>query len=483
MTSKPQNVLFIMSDQHNRDILGHNGHPIIQTPHLDQLAKEGVNFTNAYSNCPICVPSRASIATGRYPHDNGSWDNAAPYSGDRPSWGHRLVNQGIQVTTVGKLHYRDAADDTGFPDQRLPLHVLNGVGDLFTLIRETGLPSGNLGRKQVLAAGPGESSYTQYDRAIAKEAVNFLQNEAAGIDKPWVLFVSFVTPHYPLTAPQEYFDLYPLESIELPKNYGLDQRGSHPVIDEYRRLLGIADELEEADIGNALAAYYGLCSFMDAQVGEVLSALRETGLDRSTRIIYTSDHGDSMGEHGLWFKSTMYEGSVAVPFIMSGPDLPKGKQVENNISLVDCFPTILEMVGAHPAPEDHDLPGKSLLPMAQGEIEPNRIVFSEYHAAGSITGFFMVREEQYKFIYYVNYPPQLFNLAQDSAESNDLAGEPQYADVIRRMNQKLREIVDPEKTDAEARRDQQRRLDLHGGREQIMAKGFKVPYTPAPKVE
>ena len=128
MTSKPQNVLFIMSDQHNRDILGHNGHPIIQTPHLDKLAKDGVNFTNAYSNCPICVPSRASIATGRYPHDNGSWDNAAPYSGDRPSWGHRLVNQGIQVTTVGKLHYRDAADDTGFLDQRLPLHVLNGVG-------------------------------------------------------------------------------------------------------------------------------------------------------------------------------------------------------------------------------------------------------------------------------------------------------------------------------------------------------------------
>lgn len=483
MSSEPQNLLFIMSDQHNREMLGCNGHPVVKTPHLDELARQGVNFSNAYTNSPICVPARASLATGRYPHSIGAWDNAAPYTGEPASWGHRLTEQGVPVTTIGKLHYRSSGDNTGFPDQRLPMHVSNGVGDLYTLVREAGIPvKEGVPRKLVLNAGPGESAYTRFDRAVTGEAVKYLREEAPAARKPWTLFVSYACPHFPLIAPREYYDLYPLEDVVFPKQYGLVQRPAHFVLNEYRRLSGLADELDEADIRKAIAAYYGLCSFMDAQVGEVISALRERGLDKNTRIIYTSDHGDTMGDHGLWFKSTMYEGSAGIPFMMSGPDLPAGITVKDNISLVDCFPTILESVGVPLKEEDSGLPGTSLLKLAGGEPAPNRTVFAEYHAAGSITGFFMLRDEDYKYIHYVDYPPQLFNLKEDPDELKDLAEDPLYTHVIRRFEQTLGEIVDPAKTNAEAKEDQLRRINAHGGREQIIAPGFKVPFTPAPDV-
>ncbi|WP_310831429.1 sulfatase-like hydrolase/transferase [Paenibacillus pedocola] len=483
MSSEPQNLLFIMSDQHNRDMLGCSGHPIVKTPNLDELARQGVFFSNAYTSSPICVPARASLATGRYPHTIGAWDNAAPYTGEQASWGHRLTEQGVPVTTIGKLHYRNTTDDTGFPDQRLPMHVSNGVGDLYTLVREAGIPiKETVPRKLILGAGPGESAYTKFDRAVTSRAVSYLREEASASGKPWVLVVSYACPHFPLIAPREYYDLYPLEDVIFPKQYGLNQRPMHFVLEEYRRLSGLADELDEADIRKAIAAYYGLCSFMDAQIGEVLSALRESGLDKTTRIIYTSDHGDAMGEHGLWFKSTMYEGAVGIPFIIAGADLPKGTTVTDNVSLVDCFPTILESAGVQLKEEDSDLPGTSLLRLARGEVAPNRTVFAEYHAAGSITGFYMLRDEHYKYIHYVDYPPQLFNLKDDPDELEDLAGDPSYEDVIRRFEEQLAEMLDPQEINSKAKKDQVRRLNAHGGREQIIAQGFKVPFTPAPGV-
>ncbi|SET06897.1 sulfatase-like hydrolase/transferase [Paenibacillus sp. NFR01] len=485
MSSDPQNLLFIMSDQHSRAMLGSGGHPVVQTPNLDELARQGISFANAYTNSPICVPARASLATGRYPHDIGAWDNAAPYTGDVPSWGHRLEEQGIAVTTIGKLHYRNETDDTGFADQRLPMHVLNGVGDLYTLVREAHIPiKEGVGRKQILDAGPGESSYTQFDRAVTAEAVNYLRNEAPVSKEPWALFVSYACPHFPLIAPQEYYDLYPPERVVFPKQYGLHERPKHFVLEEYRRLSGLADELDEATIRKAIAAYYGLCTFMDAQVGQVLSALRDSGLDQTTRIIYTSDHGDSMGEHGLWFKSTMYEGATAIPLILSGPDLPKGIRVTENVSLVDCFPTILDAVGVPLKEEDRDLPGESLLKLVKGAPAPNRTVFSEYHAAGSITGVFMLRDETYKYVHYVDYPPQLFDLLQDPDELTDLAADPRYKEVIRRFERQLiDEIGDPGMINAAAKQDQARRLRLHGGREHVVSQGFKVPFTPVPDVK
>ncbi|TBL79848.1 sulfatase-like hydrolase/transferase [Paenibacillus thalictri] len=480
MSSKPMNVLYIFSDEHNKEMLGCYGHPVVKTPNLDKLADNGVRFTNAYCNSPVCVPSRASLATGRYIHQIGNWDNAAPYIGKDESWGHRLVEQGHKVTTIGKLHYRKTEDETGFPDQRIPMHVYEGLGDIYSLIRDN-LEPRKINRGKILEAGFGETSYIRYDRGITEEAKRFLRDEAMQQDKPWVLFLGYVTPHFPLIAPKEYFDQYPLEHVVFPKQYKLDERPKHPVLEAYRRIWATDDEFDEMTIRRAVAAYYGLCTFLDDQIGQVLKTLEETGLCGNTRIIYTSDHGDTLGDHGVWFKSTMYEGAVAVPFIMSGPDLPQGKICDTPISLVDSFPTIVEAVGAKLVKKDEDLPGVDLLPVAKGETDPKRTMFSEYHAMGAITATYMIRKDQYKYIHYCGYSPQLFNLELDPNELNDLADHPEYRHIRGKCEKELRSIVDPEKTDRLARGDQAKMMDEHGGKEAILQEGFKIVYSPVPE--
>ncbi|MHB1683103.1 MAG: sulfatase-like hydrolase/transferase [Bacilli bacterium] len=479
MTIDPMNLVFILSDEHNREMTGCYGHSVVKTPNLDMLSSEGVRFTNAYANCPICVPSRASLATGQYVHKIRNWDNAAPYTGTVPSWGHRLTQQGFHVTTIGKLHYRQDNDDTGFPDMRLSLHVMDGMGDSYSLIRDNLQPR-VANREKIYEAGRGESSYIRYDRAISNEAVRFLHYEAKDLDKPWVLFVSLVTPHFPLIAPQEYYDLYQPENVILPKQYSLSERPKHPAIEQYRHVWATQDEFDELTIRNAVAAYYGLCSFMDAQVGNVLNAIKEAGLSDSTRIIYTSDHGDTLGSHGVWFKSTMYEGSVAVPFLMAGPGVPAGMVCNEHISLVDCYPTILEAVGTQKSLEDVDLPGRSLWSIVNQEPVENVRVFSEYHAAGFTTGTFMIRVGKYKYVYYVGYQPQLFDVEKDPNELNDLTAYPEYCAVLIECERELRNIVDPEQIDRLAKEDQTRKIDELGGREKILREGLKIPYSPVP---
>jgi choline-sulfatase len=204
---KPTNVLFINSDQHSPRALGCYGHPLVQTPNLDALAARGTRFTAAYCPTPICVPSRASLATGRWAHPIDNWDNGTPYIGtEADSWGTRLPEQGFQATTIGKLHYRKVGDPSGFPDQRLAMHVLEGVGDIYGCLREQ-MPVRAVSREQVYAAGAGEVEYTRYDQAICAEAERFLRDEAPKLDRPWAVFVSFTFPHFPLTAPEAFFNL------------------------------------------------------------------------------------------------------------------------------------------------------------------------------------------------------------------------------------------------------------------------------------
>ena len=477
---EPMNLVYIMADQHNRAALGCYGHPLVQTPHLDGLAAQGARFTRAYTNCPICVPARASFATGRYVHQIGYWDNGTPYDGRVPSWGHRLTAQGNHVTTIGKLHYRGEGDDTGFPDPRIPMHVHKGEGDVFGMVRDPvqRVPGS---RWKLLNAGPGESDYSHYDRAITAASVRWLHDEAAQHDKPWVLFVSLTCPHPPLRAPQEFFDLYPLDRIELPPTFTAAEWSDHPAIAALRYRNELDEELDEATVRKAIATYYGLCSFTDANVGQVLRAIDAAGLRDTTRIIYTSDHGEMTGEQGHWGKSTMYESSAGVPFIMAGPDVPGARVVDANVTLVDSFPTILEGAGVGLQPEDMDIPGLSLWSVATGETLPRRTAFSEYHAAGSPTGVFMTRGERYKYIHYVGMLPELFDLDADPHERHNLAVVPDYQTVRVACERELREIVDPEAADAAAKAHQRVRIAAHGGVDVVVAAGPPfVQGTPTP---
>jgi choline-sulfatase len=476
---RPTNVLFILSDEHTRRVLGCYGNRVVRTPHLDALAARGTRFASAYCQTPICVPSRASLATGRYAHTIDSWDNGSPYVGtEAPSWGHRLTARGHRVTTIGKLHYRRAEDPSGFPDQRVPMHVLEGVGDLYGLLRGD-MPTRPRSRRYILEAGPGETEYVRYDRAIAAAAVRWLREEADASGRPWVLFVGFVTPHFPLVVPHRYFDLYPPDDLPLPVEWAEAHWPRHPALEVRRRQQALDTPVPGGALRRALAAYHGLVSFLDEQVGQVLAALADAGLAADTRVIYSSDHGEMLGEHGLWWKSAMYEGAVAVPLILAGPDVPAGRVVTTNAMLVDVFPTLLEAVGAEPAPEDRGLPGTSLLGLARrGDAE--RSAFSEYHAIYSPAAAFMLRTDRYKYVHHVGLPPQLFDLAADPDETRDLGADGAHTGTRARLRGELRALLDPEAVDGRARAHQGRRLQAAGGAAGVLARGDRVPYTPAP---
>jgi len=479
--TRPTNVLVVLSDEHTRRVLGSYGNPIVRTPHLDALAREGTRFTSAYCQTPICVPSRGSLATGRWPHTIDSWDNATPYVGtEASSWGHRLTAQGHHVTTVGKLHYRRVDDPSGFADQRVPLHVVDGTGDLYGLLRGD-MPPRPQSLRHVIEARAGESEYVRYDRAIADTAARWLREEAeaAGRRKPWVLFVGFVSPHFPLVVPDAYFDLYHQDDLPLPVASTEATWSRHPAHELHRHQLGLAKPLDEATVRKAVAAYYGLVTFLDEQIGRVLAALAESGVGPSTRVIYTSDHGEMLGEHGLWWKSTMFESSVTVPLVVSGPDMPAGRAVLTNAMLVDLYPTLLEMTGAAPSAEDAELPGRSLVALAR-EPDADRHAFSEYHAIFSRRGMFMLRSGRWKYVHHVEGPPELFDLAAGPDELRDLALDPGHDSVRRACEAELARFVDPQAADARARAHQRRRLDAGGGMEHVRVGGPKIIYTPPP---
>jgi len=479
---RPSNLLILMSDQHNRLMMGCVGHPDVKTPNLDRLAARGTRFANAYTNSPICVPSRAAMATGRYPHQIGVWDNAAPYAG-RPtgpdSWGHRLTEAGRHVTTIGKLHFRGAGDDTGYPDQRIPLHCHEGIGDYQGLLREQ-MPPRFQHRKYLLEAGPGDSEYVRYDRAITEQTVRWLRYEAQTHDGPWTLMASWVCPHPPFIAPPEFMALYDPASITLPVNWQQQDWVDHPAMQLRRRIMFLEEPLDEATLRQAICAYYALVSFMDAQIGAVLEALDAAGLTETTRIIYTNDHGDLVGKHGLWYKSTMYEDSAGVSMILAGPDIPPGKVSETNVTLVDIFPTVLDAVGVAPDPEDAGLPGVSLLALAAEDGRRSRVAFSEFHASMSASASVMLRDDRYKLIRYVGMPSQVFDLEADPDESRNLADDPAHAEVLARLTAALAEICDPDEIDRQAKADQQRRMDAVGGKEAILEGGVKFTHSPPP---
>lgn len=477
---KPANLIVIMSDEHDVRYMGCSGHSLVKTAALDRMAAGGTRFTNAYTPCPICVPARAAFATGQYVHRIRHWDNAMPYTGSIRGWGHVLQDCGMRVESIGKLHYRDAEDPAGFDIEHIPMNVYQGVGMVWGSIRDPLPDSSPEGRMLGDYIGPGESPYTEYDRSVANLTVDWLRETAAQeTDEPWVLYVGFVAPHFPLVAPEEFFALYDIDRMLPSKLLPADGHPHHPWIADHDRYWCHDDRFkDDTERKTAIAAYYALCSWVDSNVGRVLDALGETGLDATTRVIYTSDHGDNVGARGLWGKSNLYQESTAVPMILSGPDIEPAIY-HTPVSLVDLYPTILDGLGIDPTPEMVDRPGRSLFTLATEPDDAGRQVFSEYHAVGSNAGAFMLRNGKWKFHYYVGYAPELFDLETDPDESRNLAAEPELAEVVAALEAELRAICNPEAVDRLAKSDQAALIERHGGREKARLVGAPGA-TPAP---
>ena len=458
------NVLFLFSDEHRRDALSCDGHPLVQTPNLDRLAQQGTRFLNAYTTSPICVPARASMASGEYVHKTRCWSNAQAYQGEPKSWGHQLQSQGHRVDSIGKLHYRGNEFDNGFDQEIIPMYIRDGVGWTKGLLRdhEAVLDCSSYAKE----IGPGDDHYTQYDLSVTRNACDWLHNkENQDSDKPWALFVSWLRPHYPLTCPEEFYNLYPLEQMDQPRFLRDDERPSHQVLQAVRKNFDYEKYFIPETKKVARASYYGLCSFLDYQVGQVLKALETSGQAENTLIIYTSDHGDHNGDRGLWTKMTMYDESSSIPMIIAGPGIPKQKTVTTLSSLIDIYPTILEATGA--SHDSKERPGMALQTIANSD-HLERDILSEYHDGGSPTGMFMLRTDGWKYNSYPGYPSELYHIAEDKDELVNLAESAEHQQVLTDCHQRMLELVDPETENKRAFADQAKAIERLGGVEAIL---------------
>jgi len=460
------NVLILMSDEHTRSVMGAYGNSLVQTPTLDRLANSGIRFENAYTPSPICISARASFATGTQVFEHRCWSSAEPYYGQQQSWMMRLRDQGHQVTSIGKQHYRSAADDCGFSEQILPMYLANeGRGWPQGLQRR---PMGSFDDTAEMAAilGPGETGYTEYDRDITAAAVDWLQLPGSPTDKPWVLFVSFICPHFPLSAPRQFYDLY--RDMEMPGAY--DRAGNHlqhPVMDPMREFWNYIDYFDDDSEIEGLRNYYGLCSFLDDNIAQVLTALDRSGQRDNTQIIYTSDHGDMIGNHAIWGKCFMYEDSVGIPMTLSGPGIDASVN-STPVSLTDLASTIERAVGAEPTPKEGSWQSRPLQNFADC-AEPGRPVLSEYHDGGSPCGFFMLRQGKWKLVYFSEgHPALLFDIEDDPRELSNLAVDPAFDTTLQSLKDQLFQILDPEAVNEQAFADQQKMIERLGGMDAIL---------------
>ncbi len=460
------NILVICSDEHHPGFAGYRGHPFVRTPNLDRLARQGTRFTRACCNSPVCTPSRMSFITGKYVHEIGSWMIGVPLDPAEMTWPRALEQAGIPTTMLGKMDFCGPYQDGGFGSYRI-IEVRPAwkvyPRDTPWAARLEGYTRRDK-RAHLLHAGVREDNETDghhghddklgfydHDRHVTDWALEYLREKGAHrSDTPWHLYVGLLYPHWPFCVPRKYFDMYYPDQLRLPHDASFPNENLHPALRHFQRALDLGEVTEDM-VRRTVAAYQGMITCMDDMIGRILDELDAQGLADDTYVIYTSDHGESLGDHGLFYKQCSYEGPVGVPLIIRGPDIPWGKDVADPVSLVDLYPSVLDMAGL----DWHSgRPGVSWLPLVRGQAhERPDYAFSEFHGNFFKHDWYMLVRGRYKYTYYSGERPSLFDVAADPLENNDVAGRPENAGVIRDFEATLRSIVDPEEVSRRARRE------------------------------
>ncbi|WP_323765756.1 alkaline phosphatase family protein [Marinovum sp.] len=491
--TKIKNILFIMADQLRWDYLSCYGHPHLDTPNIDKLASKGVRFDRAYVQSPVCGPSRASTYTGRTVFSHGATWNRVPLPLGELTIGDYLRPQGMTTAVVGKTHMipdREGMARLGVdPGGEIGIKVSQPGFDPYE--RDDGLhPDG------VLSAKGGKLAYNDWLRAKGYDGDNpwdryansaegedgevlsgwYLKNsnlparvkeehsetaymtmraqefiEEMG-DQPWLLHLSYIKPHWPYIAPAPYHDMYGPETF-LPLHRSEEERADpNPVYDAFMQLEVSETFSMQGAREVVLPAYMGLIKQIDDHLGRLFAWLEETGRDRDTMIVLTSDHGDYLGDHWMGEKELFHECSVRVPLIICDPrpeaDATRGTASEALVEAIDLLPTFLEATEAPPA--EHRLEGRSLMPLLRGETPDDwrDAVLSEidyaFYAARETLGVgpseargYMLRSERWKYVYFRGFPPQLFDLETDPDEFHDLGCDPDHADIRAEMQAAL----------------------------------------------
>jgi choline-sulfatase len=426
---RPPNFLILMADQLTPGALAMYGNRVTRTPHLDRLAQHGVVFDSAYCNSPLCAPARYSLLTGQLPSSHGGYDNAAPLSPDAVTFAHHLRLGGYRTILAGKMHFIGADQLHGF-EERLTTDIYPADFAWTPDWRAPDVrPSWYHNMHSVLDAGPCvRTNQLDYDDEVVFAARQKLFDLARDCDRddgsqrPFCLTVSLTHPHDPYAIPAEYWDLYADDEIDLPRvPHAPDDDDAHS-----RRLRGVIDidrtAPSEAQVRAARRAYYGAVSYVDEQVGKLLRVLEQTGQLDDTIIVFTSDHGDMLGERNLWYKMNFFEPSSRVPLLVHAPRRFGARRVAESVSAADLLPTLVELAqGAGHAPDyASGVIGRSLLPHLQGQGGHDGVA-AEYLAEGALAPIVMLRSGPYKFIHSPADPDQLYHLGDDPDELHNLA--------------------------------------------------------------
>jgi choline-sulfatase len=453
-TQRP-NLLYIHSDQHNPYVTGCYGDPLVQTPNLDRLAANGVVFDNVYCPSPICVPSRMSMLSGRHPYQNEVWTNSHILDSAIPTLAHAMGAAGYRPALVGRMHAVGPDQLHGYSERLVGDHAPNQIGGSAVA---RGVLDGTAGPERVslVRSGAGQSAYQVHDEDVAGATVDFLnrlgtQKRNGGQLEPFSLSVGLMLPHPPYVARREDYEVY-RDRITLPQKPVPYDQVTHPFLRAWRTHTGI-EQVPDEEILRSRAAYWGLVHRVDLLVGQILAALDANDLAENTLIVYSSDHGDMQGEHGLWWKHVFYEESVKVPLILSWPGvIDGGQRCDRVVSALDVNATMLDAVAAPPLPNS---PGRSFL----GLISDVRatpawedVAFSEYCADEYVppqvdrgrTYQRMVRQGEWKLIYFHGMEPQLFNLAEDPGELVDRAQDPVCRPIRDELTARILDDWNPE---------------------------------------
>ncbi len=452
------NILLICSDEHNYRVAGCYGNRIARTPNLDRLAERGVVFETCYTNSPLCVPSRLSLTAGKYIHRISAWNNNTRLpSDDYPSLPHILNAAGYESFLCGKQHY-DIRHRYGFTEigGNMNASRMTGRGGRRKADDET--VNTKAGEARFRDFRPGETSQVmEHDRRVTSGVLEFLAKRSKS-DKPFFLFAGYLAPHFPLIVPERYWSRYkgriPMPEIppgfleSLPLNYKHLRRG-----------FGLVD-VDPETVRRGRELYYGFTEWVDNEIGQVLSALRRSPFADNTAVVYTTDHGENMGEHGLWWKNCMYEQAAHIPLIVSWPQRWKGGQRRAGAcSLVDVVKTVAE-IGGTEIPEDWN--GSSMVGwLDDPKLRWKDLAVSQYYAHNIASGYAMLRTGDWKYVYHCapderhDAERELYNLKADPGEFRNLASDPAQRRRIESLHALLLKELgeDPEESERRCRAD------------------------------
>ncbi|MGO1481020.1 MAG: choline-sulfatase [Brachybacterium sp.] len=475
------NIVIIQADQMAAQALGAYGDAAARTPHMDALAAEGAVFDRAYCTTPLCAPSRASMMTGRMPSDIDTFDNGDDFAASLPTFAHHLRAAGYHTALIGRMHFIGPDQHHGF-EQRLTTDVYPADMDMVPDWRR------ELGDRMqwyhdadaVYSAGVSQATVQQdFDDEVSFKSLRHLHdrvraNQAQGEDIPFLMVTSFIHPHDPYEPPQEHWDRFADVDIPAPAHPEVPDPAQDPHSHRLRAMSGFDQRDPSAEeVRRARRAYYAAVSYIDDQVGRIVGRLETLGLAENTVVLITSDHGDMLGEKGLWFKMSPYEQSARVPLILRGPDelVPRGR-FANPVSLLDLLPTLVELSGTqdHPSEEGGGLAastpatrgGRSLLESARreqaGQEGPeDRDVLIEYLAEGTQRPQVTLVRGRYKLVLCPGDPDQLFDLGTDPQELRNVAADPEHAERLQHMRATLEARYDLASLEQEVLRSQSRR--------------------------